>query len=186
MHGRLQNVSSFTYVVSLTKEQHMPDNLHAIAIPAATLAEIRQHIAAAYDLARTYVTSRTPEERGSMLILGPKSLSFVERAHEYARQNPQLCPPFLDMEAFDIDFSDAHGLWGIRNLVQQLHEGIDDTQIVAGSEAYQAALLFYNSAKTAAAQNVPGAKAIYDDLKNRFPRGKRRPPATGPTPETVE
>jgi hypothetical protein len=164
----------------------MADNLHAIAIPADTLSEIKQHVTAAYDLAKPYITARTPEERGNMLILGPKSLSFVERAHEFARQNPHLCPPFLDMEAFDIDFSDAHGLWGIRNLAKQFHEGIDDTQIVAGSEAYQAALLFYNSVKIASAQNVPGAKAIYDDLRDRFPRGKRRAPSTEPAPAAVE
>jgi TolA-binding protein len=44
----------------------------------------------------------------------------------------------------------------------------------AGSEAYQAALVFYNSVKFAAAQGVSGAKAVYDELKKRFPGGKRR------------
>jgi hypothetical protein len=47
--------------------------------------------------------------------------------------------------------------------------------MVAGSEAYQAALMFYNVVKTAAAQDIPGAKEVYNDLKARFPSVKRKP-----------
>jgi hypothetical protein len=46
--------------------------------------------------------------------------------------------------------------------------------MIAGSEAYQAALVFYKSVKMAAAQDIPGTKAVYDELKIRFPGGKRR------------
>jgi hypothetical protein len=47
--------------------------------------------------------------------------------------------------------------------------------MAAGSEGYQAALVFYKSVKMAAAQDVPGAKAVYEELKTRFPqRGKRK------------
>ncbi|GHU43561.1 hypothetical protein FACS1894190_14190 [Spirochaetia bacterium] len=48
-------------------------------------------------------------------------------------------------------------------------------EMAAGSKAYQAALVFYSSVKVAAAQDVPGAKAVYDELKTRFPSGKRKP-----------
>jgi hypothetical protein len=36
--------------------------------------------------------------------MSEKTLSFVEKAHEFAAQNPNLVPSFLDMAAFDIDF----------------------------------------------------------------------------------
>jgi hypothetical protein len=78
------------------------------------------------------------------------------------------------MNAFDIDFEDAHGLWKLYSSVLQLEEGIGDTEMSAGSEAYQAALVFYKSVKMAAAQDIPGAKAIYEELKTRFPGGKRK------------
>jgi hypothetical protein len=58
--------------------------------------------------------------------------------------------------------------------IQTVSEGIDDTVMVAGSEAYQAALVFYNAVKAAAAQDIPGAKGVYDDLKARFPSTKRK------------
>jgi hypothetical protein len=45
--------------------------------------------------------------------------------------------------------------------------------MTAGSEAYQAALVFYKSVKMAAAQDIPGAKAVYEELKTRFPQTGR-------------
>jgi hypothetical protein len=87
------------------------------------------------------------------------------------------------MAAFGVDFTDAHGLWTLHNMVLQLEEGIGDTEMAARSEAYQAALVFYKSVKMAAAQDIPGAKAVYEELKTRFPGGKRK---TGETEtETV-
>lgn len=52
----------------------------------------------------------------------------------------------------------------------------NDTIMMAGSEAYIAALMYYNSIKRVAAENVPGAKAIYDDLKVRFEINQKKPP----------
>jgi hypothetical protein len=79
------------------------------------------------------------------------------------------------MDDFDTDFADAHGLWTLYNRVHQLEEGISDTQMTAGSEAFQTALVFYNSVKVAASQNISGAKAVYEELKRRFPGKKRHP-----------
>jgi hypothetical protein len=78
------------------------------------------------------------------------------------------------MGTFRTDFVDAHGLWTLHNLVMQLEEGISDTEMTAGSEAYQATLVFYKSVKMASAQDIPGAKAVYEELKTRFPGGKRK------------
>jgi hypothetical protein len=164
----------------------MPANLHATSIPAEVLAEITQHLTASVALIKPYQIPRTPEERRDMLVLGQKSLGFVERTHELAGQNPQFLPAFLDIADFDIDVTDARGLWVISNLAQQLANAVNDTVLVAGSEAYKAALLYYSAVKVAAAQNVPGAKAIFDDLKSRFPRGRRRVPEGTTEPEAGE
>jgi hypothetical protein len=120
----------------------------------------------------------TPAERQSLPKMGEKTIGFVEKAFDFAKQNPNLVPPYLEVDAFGIDFADAHGLWTLLNSVQQLEEAIDDTEMIAGSEAYQAALVFYKSVKMAAAQDIPGAKAVYEELKTRFPGGKRKPGET--------
>ena len=41
--------------------------------------------------------------------------------------------------------------------------------LLSGSDAYAAALLFYNSVKGAKKSNIAKAGSIYDDLAERFP-----------------
>jgi hypothetical protein len=157
----------------LKKEVTMADK-HAVSIPPSILAQIQSLLQEAGTLLLPYATPLTPAERRNIAKMGEKTLSFVEKSHEFALQNPNLVPPFLDMNAFDVDFADAHNLWTVLLASQQVHENLDDTTMVAGSEAYQTALIFYNSVKMAARQDVPGAKAVYEELKKRFPGGKRK------------
>ncbi len=161
----------------------MKDNKHSQAIPESTLAQAQAKIAEAATLLQPYMLALTPTERHELPKMGPKTLNFVEKSHEFAHENPTLVPPYLKMEDFDVDFADAHGLWTLNNRISQLEDGISDTQMAAGSEAYQAALVFYNSVKIAASSNVNGAKAVYEELKRRFPGAKRQKEET---PETSE
>jgi hypothetical protein len=152
----------------------MKDNQHIQAIPSTVLTQVQTKIDEARALLAPYMLALTPAERQGLPKMGEKTIGFVEKAYDFARQNPNLVPPYLELGAFGVDFGDAHGLWTLLNSVQQLEEAVDDTEMIAGSEAYQAALVFYKSVKMAAAQDIPGAKAIYEELKTRFPGGKRK------------
>jgi hypothetical protein len=107
----------------------MKDNQHIQAIPSTVL---------------------TPAERHGLPRMGEKTISFVEKAYDFAQRNSGLVSPYMVIDAFGVDFADAHGLWTLLNSVQQLEEAIDDTEMTAGSEVYQAALVFYKSVKMAA------------------------------------
>ncbi|GHU27101.1 hypothetical protein FACS1894172_03460 [Spirochaetia bacterium] len=161
----------------------MKDNQHVQAIPTEVLTQAQTKVDELKTLLAPYILALTPSERHKLPKMGEKTIGFVEKSYNFAKQNPNLCPPYLDMTAFDTDFDDAHGLWTLLNTVQQLHQNLDDTEMAAGSEAYQAALLFYSSVKTAAAQDVPGAKAVYNELRTHFPGGKRK--STGTESENV-
>ena len=150
----------------------MKANKHSSSIPAATLEQAKTKIEEVAELLKPYLIALTPDEKHEIPKMGPKTLNFVEKSHEYAHENPTLVPNYLNMAEFDTDFTDAHGLWTLHNRVTQLEEGINDTQMTAGSEAYQAALIFYNSVKVAASQGISGAKAVYEELKKRFPGSK--------------
>ncbi|MHB9295924.1 hypothetical protein PilKf_01678 [Pillotina sp. SPG140] len=153
----------------------MSGNKHTQAIPSTVLTQAQTKIDEVKALLESYLIALTAAERQSLPKMGEKTLAFVEKALDFARQNPGLVPPFLDMDAFAVDFGDAHSLWTLLNMIQQLLETVDDTEMAAGSEAYQAALVFYKSVKMAAEQDIPGAKAVYDELRKRFPaRGRRR------------
>jgi hypothetical protein len=152
----------------------MKDNKHTQAIPQNVLAQAQTKIDEVKTLLAPYVVALTPAERHELPKMGEKTIGFVEKSYDFAKHNPNLVPPYLDMAAFGEDFEDAHGLWTLVNSIRQLEENTSDTEMTAGSEAYQAALVFYKSVKTAMAQDIPGAKAVYEELKTRFPGGKRK------------
>lgn len=145
------------------------DNKHAQAVPAETLAEAQKKIGEVATLLKPYIVNLTPDERHARLKLGDKSLAFGEKALDYATANPQLCPSYLDMGDFGTDMQDTTGLRVLELSLRQLLQGVDDTAMVAGGEAYSQALIFYSAVKEAARQDIPGAKAIYEDLRTRFP-----------------
>jgi hypothetical protein len=150
------------------------EDKHSISIPDTVLTKALGLLQEANALLLPYVTPLTPAERHTLAKMGEKTLSFVEKAHEFASQSPDLIPPFLDMAEFNDDVAIAHNLRPLFLITQQLHENVDDTTMLAGSDAYQDALMFYNSVKIAARQNVLGAKAAYEELRKRFPGHKRK------------
>jgi hypothetical protein len=150
------------------------NNNHLVSIPADVIAQALSQVEALRQLLAPYITPLTPTQRRTIAKMGDKTLAFVEKAHELAQSNPQFIPPYLDMSEFMIDLSDATGLEPLFVAVGQLHSGLDDTQMLAGNEAYHAALIYYNSVKEAATRNIAGAKTIYDVLRVRFPHTKRR------------
>jgi hypothetical protein len=56
----------------------------------------------------------------------------------------------------------------------QITEFLSDTMAFSGSEAYSAALMFYNSTKNAMKSKIPKAETIYNDLSARFPVNRKR------------
>lgn len=146
-------------------------------VSATLSAEAQNNIAAAINVIQENLPNLinlTPDERQVCAKLGDKSLSFVGKALEYARQNPAVVPPYIDVNEFERDLNLYVQLTKLLYPLHQLVEKLDDTTMQAGSEAYSAALLFYNAVKGAARAGVPGVKNIVDDLQTRFPGRKNK------------
>jgi hypothetical protein len=150
------------------------DNKHVTAIPAELKTEAQKHIDAAKENLLPYVQPLTPAERQGLTKMGNINARFMEKSYDLAEANPALVPPYLNMEAFAIDKSDALGLRVLHNSTRQLEEYIADTEMLAGSEAYHASLIFYNYVKGLATQDIPGAKAVYEELKTFFHRTRAK------------
>ncbi len=130
--------------------------------------EIRQILGAAL------IFNLDPSERQNLAKMGDKSLAFVGKALDYATKNPTLVPPYLELPEAIKDYTLCADLKELSHELSTLSQAIDDTLMVAGSEAYDAALIFHNSVKGATRTNAPGTQAIYEDLAERFPRSRRR------------
>jgi hypothetical protein len=116
-----------------------------------------------------YLISLTSDERQQLPKMKDKTIGFVTKVIGYISSNPEFAPPYLDTNEMTKDLAAVNALNNFLKQLQQIVAGLDDTVMEAGSEAYVAALSYYNSVKQAAKTNVPNAKTIYEDLKQRFP-----------------
>jgi hypothetical protein len=131
----------------------------------------------------TFLINLTPEERQALPKMGNDKQPFVTKAFQYAQSFPLIAPPFINLGELGKDRGLALILIQVLQLARPFVESIDDTQLAAGSEAYVASLSIYNSAAQAAKANVPGASAIYEDLKTHFEQtGGGTPTPPPPTP----
>jgi hypothetical protein len=102
----------------------MKDNQHVQVIPSTVLTQAQTKIDEARALLAPYMLALTPAERRELPKMGEKTIGFVEKAYDFARQNPGLVPSYLEIDAFGVDFADARGLWTLLNGVRQLEEAI--------------------------------------------------------------
>lgn len=157
------------------------DNKFSFTIDEAKLASIREKLTALQtDLSDILVVNLTAEEKQNLLVMGSKTVDFVTRALEYAQQNPTLTPPYIDLPEALKDLTFVKNVMPILQELKTLTRGVEDAMTVAGSEAYNAALIFYGAVKGANRTNAPGARAVYDDLKRQFPNRGRKKEATSP------
>ena len=149
------------------------NNIHNQSIPQNVLDQVRLKIEEAIQLVKPYSVVMTADERASMLKVGDKKFTCVSKTFDYTKTNPEFIPSFLNVSDFEIDMKDADGHPDIVTLINQLFNYFDDTKLAARSEAYSASLYYYGNVQQAASVNLPGAKAIYDDLKQYFSKASK-------------
>lgn len=116
-----------------------------------------------------FLISLTGDQRHMIPKMGDKTVSFVNKSLEYATQNPSILPAYFDLAEFKKDVDAFNQLFRVVAPLQKLAEELDDTMMMAGSEAYTSALVFYNSLKGAIKTGQTGLKNVQDDLSSRFP-----------------
>jgi hypothetical protein len=152
----------------------MKANKHSKPIDKADIQAAITGIDQILKLFEDNFTPLTPRERHDLLKMGDNTLEFVEKCYLFADANPSLRPPFINMDDFKTEFNNAHGMFPVVSKVVQLLEGLTDIQKCAVNAAYLIALMSFKAGKNAAANNVPGAQALYEDLSESNPR-KGRP-----------
>jgi len=155
------------------------ENLFELNIPAADLQNVQAAVQTLTTTLAPHLISLSAETRRELPKMGDKSLAFVRKAREYAANNPDLMPAYLSLPMFEADLSGVDTLTNLLRQLQPLIDNLEDSLILGGSEAYQAALVFYRSVKVAAQAGQPNAKTIADDLSTRFPMTGRPKAAVG-------
>ncbi len=146
------------------------ENQISVVIPEEVITTIMTKLQECKEDLTPYLQALTASDRSGLFKMGDKSLPTVQKVKSYAETNPEFVPGYMDKEEFLKDEAVVSQLTPIANLLEQLFSDVDDTRLLAGSEALQAALLYYGQVNEANKKGVNSAKPIYDDLKQRFSR----------------
>ncbi|WP_317931752.1 hypothetical protein [Halioxenophilus sp. WMMB6] len=146
-------------------------NIFQLNIPEADKQEILAALKTLNTKLLPHLKSLPAKTRMELPKMGERSIAFVMKAREYAEMYPELTPPYIDLSTFDADMAAVYELTGFERYVLPMTNNIADSKLLAGSEAYATALIYYRAMRNAAAAEQPNARTIYEDLSSRFPGG---------------
>ena len=144
------------------------ENMVSITFTEEDKTKVQDALTILDEVLRKYLVALKPGERMELPKMSDGSAPFVTKALAYAESTPDLAPAYLDVPELRKDVEAVEMLQEYARIISRLNDNLGDTIMLAGSEAYTAALTFYNSVKQANKMNVVGAKTIYEDLKQRF------------------
>jgi hypothetical protein len=147
----------------------MQTNEISLNIPTADKAAIAAAIQTLQEKLLPHLATLTKEDRITLPKMGDKTYAFVVKGVQYVTENPTLVPSFIDVSELKVDLEAVSLLRTYYNPLFQLAQALDDSMMLAGSEAYSSVLTFYQATKGAAKMGIPNAKNVYDELKARFP-----------------
>lgn len=126
-----------------------------------------------------FLANATAEERQELLKMGPKSEAFAFGMHDMAAQDDSFLPRSLDMDEAQQDRVLRQQLRPIVIEFVRLHEALQDTDLLLGSDIYVTALEIYAAAKR------HGKSEANDALLAQFGRrfaGQGKKKASDPNP----
>jgi len=112
--------------------------------------EDKEAVLAALKLVREklpFLINLSKPERKKLAAMGNTRYSFVQRALLVAEQCPDVLPRNFSVEDYRRDVELLDALRSISQEVGRLTEGLDDTTLELGAEAYASARTVYRSVK---------------------------------------
>lgn len=116
-----------------------------------------------------FLVGLNADERKSLTTIDVSNKAFTEDAINAGLNNATIVPSYILVANMKNDLTLFTQLDELSGLANQLCERIEDTKMLAGSEAYASALALYKAFGAAADAGVPGTDSIVDQLKKRFP-----------------
>ncbi|UPT71098.1 MAG: hypothetical protein M0D53_01380 [Flavobacterium sp. JAD_PAG50586_2] len=115
-----------------------------------------------------FLIGLTKEERIALPKINVNNKAFTEDAINAVANNAGILPAYISASGMQNDYQLFVQLDELLGLMRQLVEKTEDTQMLAGSEAFVGSLSSYKLFGAAADAGVVGADAIVDLLRQRF------------------
>lgn len=142
----------------------MPYQNLTSTLDAAALTPINTALTTVQTALAPHSINLTPDEIKKMYKMGTNRQALGIRAIQLAGDNATLVPSYFSLAAIRQDMDRYTNLVGLEARLEQLLAGVRDGRMASGSEVMFFVKGFYQSLQTAAGQNVPGAKALVDQL----------------------
>ena len=88
-------------------------NTVSISIPEAELQSVKEAIATLKNTLSPYMIAISADERQKVPKMGDGSIPFVEKVMEYAQEDGQFLPPYMDLDELNKDWEAVKGLMPI-------------------------------------------------------------------------
>jgi len=149
------------------------NNKISVEVPDSVAKTVNDAMETIQDALKPYLVALSDEERAGMLKVSDKTVAFVSKANEYANGSfKKIAEPFVDLAEYKKD-TDAMELFNtMNNKISTLQRSMEDTAMLAGSEAFEASLLVYASLKMGIRNGTPGAQEAFNELAKRFIKRK--------------
>ena len=143
-------------------------------IPPEILSNTRRKLDEIIFVLEPYFAKFTTLNRGSPFKMEDNSLKFLELAHEFAVEYPDFFPDFTEKEVFGEEFITIRELWALSAKLKHLSGRLCAAILAAGSHTLETAEAFFQTVKIAARHDIPGARAVYEELRPRFPSKRQK------------
>ncbi|MGM9475024.1 hypothetical protein ACS5PU_01290 [Pedobacter sp. GSP4] len=137
-------------------------------IPAVVIEKVLKALQESKEALAPYLHALTDNERRALFKMGDKTIATVQKVKSYIETNPEFAPAYMDKAEFLKDEKVAAQLSPLNSLTEQLAADLNDTVMLAGSEALVSAMLYYGQVKEAYKKGITTSKPIYEDLSKRF------------------
>jgi hypothetical protein len=146
----------------------MTENRIAFTLTDAEQKQIADALQVIFSTLKSHTVVLSDVERKTLPKMADATLPFVEKVLSYTNTHPQFKPDYVNAADLAIDLNGyklSNRFLASSNDLQRL---LEDIAILSGSEAYMAALSYYRNVQVQARDNRPSAKAVYEDLQQRF------------------
>jgi hypothetical protein len=146
---------------------NITNNRVSASIDGGTIQSVKDALVTIH-AALPFLIGLKPEERQAIPKISEANKNFTQDAIVAIKNNGNLLPAYLTAVEISKDYNLYLQLDELVSLSQQLTEKLNDTQMLAGSEAYVSALTAYRLFEAASNAGLPGTDTVYDQLKQRF------------------
>jgi hypothetical protein len=161
---RLRLLPSATHIMNKTSISATMTQANIDAVKAAIVT---------IGLQMPFLLSLSEEERRALTKVGPKSVDFVQEAHNASVNFPGILPAVFDKVEYGKDTALFKALGEIKLLINSLNEKVNSTYMAVGAESMNGSLTVYELVRSAS-KNAPGLKSVSEELSKRFKgQGKR-------------